>query len=532
MSKSIFREGGALNIRRVSRDTYRASISLDPDADGLLARSCSDSQCAPGYFKVKPGTGITSPQEVAYCPYCAKPAPPNDFATPRQIEYGQALMLEEAKVGMNRMFRDAFGLGPSGRRKLLDGFISVEMRMDPIRRRRVQRPIEEELRRDLTCPHCGLVHAVFGLASTCPDCGRDIFLTHVREELQVVAKILAAVPDRRAALGARVAARDVENALEDVVSIFETTMKLVTRKLLLARGEQHDVIAGIIREKVKAKFQSIRLGGQMYNDIIGADPFDCLSKAEKDALEQTFEKRHPITHNLGVVDRKYLERASCGAVEGREVRVTPEEILMAITLVDRVVSTAYPSDGAASAPPFVSDDVGHQESASQSTARFAGLSTDARAIAEYLVKKSESGLARDPTVDLDMLATTLEIDTDALRTACKELEDLGWVLLEDLPGAERVSALDELFESCDAEWMGWDVAKDASTLARMTTENDALVVPEAAAKLAWSARRMNPALQLLIAHEAVEHSECYSHPFLTHWIRQNNATRQLLGLES
>lgn len=529
MSKSIFREGGALNIRRVSGDTYRAHVTLPPDADGLLARSCSEAQCAPGFFKVKPGTGITSPQQVAYCPYCAKPAPPNDFATPAQIEYGQALMLEEAKVGVNRALRDSFGLGPSGRRKLLDGFISVEMRMDPIRRRRMQRPIEEELRRDMTCPHCGLVHAVFGLASTCPDCGKDIFLTHVREELNVVAKILAAVPNRRAALGARVAARDVENALEDVVSIFETTMKLVTRKVLFARGQQAPVIAEIIAKRVKAKFQSIRLGGEIYADVIGGDLFGCLVEAEKDSLEQTFEKRHPITHNLGIVDRKYLERVASGDAEGREVRVTPEEILTAIALVDRIVSTAYPSDGAPSSLPSVSNFLVPEEDAARATPRFRALSAGARDITEYLVKKSESGLARDPTVELDCLAATLGIGVDALRAASRELEELGWVLLEDLPGTERVSALAQLFECCDTEWMEWDVAEDAARLARMTTETDALVVPEVAAQLVWPARRMNPALQLLIAHEAVEHSECWSHPFLTHWIRRNHTTELFLG---
>jgi hypothetical protein len=43
-------------------------------------------------------------------------------------------------------------------------------------------------------------------------------------------------------------------------------------------------------------------------------------------LVHTFEKRHPITHNLGVIDRKYLERMRSAEHEGREVMVTPDEI--------------------------------------------------------------------------------------------------------------------------------------------------------------------------------------------------------------
>ena len=48
-----------------------------------------------------------------------------------------------------------------------------------------------------------------------------------------------------------------------------------------------------------------------------------------------FEKRHPITHNLGVIDRKYLERVRSGELEGREVRITPWEVEQAIELAGR-----------------------------------------------------------------------------------------------------------------------------------------------------------------------------------------------------
>jgi hypothetical protein len=527
MSKPLFRSGGPLNIRRVSRDRYMANITLSTDEDGLLARSCSDSECAPGYFKVKPGTGITSPQELAYCPYCAKPAPPNDFATKAQIEYGKALMLEEAKDGVSRLVKDTFGLDSGGRRKLAGGFISMEMRFEPMPKRHVHRPVEEELRRDITCPHCGLVHAVFGLAFSCPDCGKDIFLTHVREELQVVAKILSAVPQRRAALGARVAARDVENALEDVVSIFETTMKLVTRRVLLQRGKTSEAVAEILRAKVRSKFQSVRLAAELYGEVIGGDLFACLSDVEKNALEQTLEKRHPITHNLGVVDRKYLERAASNAAEGSEVRVTPEEILAAVGLVERVVSAAYPSGG--SIEPMVADDEVRWAHAAQNTTRLAALSPAALAVAQCLVKQSESGLAPDPVVDVEKLLEALSIGTEELRMALAELEKLGWLRVDPFIGGERVSPSDELFQSCDREWMGWDVREDGMTVAKLAaTTDDGLTVPELAAQLGWSPRRMNPALQYVIAREGVEGSECSSHPFLTHWIRRNEKTAAFL----
>lgn len=81
----------------------------------------------------------------------------------------------------------------------------------------MRRPVEEELRRDLRCNACGLDHAVFGLATSCSDCGQDMFLQHVAAEFGVIDKILSDAPDRRQRLGPRVAARDLDNALEDVL---------------------------------------------------------------------------------------------------------------------------------------------------------------------------------------------------------------------------------------------------------------------------------------------------------------------------
>jgi hypothetical protein len=58
-------------------------------------------------------------------------------------------------------------------------------------------------------------------------------------------------------------------------------------------------------------------------------------------LSRTFAKRHPITHNLGVVDRKYLERVESGKLHGREVRVSVAEVEAAIESTATVLTTVY-----------------------------------------------------------------------------------------------------------------------------------------------------------------------------------------------
>jgi len=60
--------------------------------------------------------------------------------------------------------------------------------------------------------------------------------------------------------------------------------------------------------------------------------------AEEGKLNRVFQKRHPITHNLGVVDRKHLERVRSGEAEGTEVRIEKSEIVETARLTDSVLS--------------------------------------------------------------------------------------------------------------------------------------------------------------------------------------------------
>lgn len=531
MSRQLFRAGGPLKMKKSGNDKYTGTVTLNVGADGMVGRACSDDNCVPGYFRVKFGTGITIQQAQCYCPYCATAAPPNSFFTPAQVDYIKASVFEELKPTFHQMLRDAFKVDSRGRRSFGD-FVTLQL-SDPPRPKAVTRPVEEELRRDLTCPHCGLVHAVFGFAVTCPDCGNDIFLTHVHEELAVVNKILAAVPDRAKALGQRAAARDVENALEDVVSIFEFVMKLVTRRVLARQGMSESEIEGAFK-KVGNKYQNAVSGSEMYKSLTGGELFAALASSEFEFFKSTFAKRHPITHNLGVVDRKYLERATSNALEGQELRVTAEEILQAIGLAERVFADVYKSF-ATSVPPTVLTPAAPPAPMETKPASpdnpLEGLSPAAVQAAEYLIRQSEHGLDRDPTRELPELATALGLGTDACRAACEELLARGWIEEDDelINGEWRIAPKPSLFQALDRVWLATDVIVDAVALAEHLLENadTGLAIPAFAETLAWLPRRVNPALQYLAEHEAVELGS-YAHPYFAHWMHENENTREFL----
>lgn len=332
MSESIFEEGGPHKIKRIDTDKYQMYVSLPLDADGRLARECSSENCSPGYFKVKPGTGITSGQEFAFCPYCRFSSEPGNFATKEQVRYAKDLVMKEAHKGIGKMIQDVFGLGSSGKKKYGDGFISMEMSYKAGSLPYVRPPIENELKRDLVCPNCGLDHSVYGLATWCADCGKDIFLTHVEAELNVVKTMLEDVSRRQEILGLRVAAKDIENCLEDTVSIFEAVLKALLIRYYTNKGLPDDEINGILQKKIGNTFQSITRSDLFFETELGFKVFDVLNEETLKFIETIFEMRHPITHNLGVVDKKYLDKVRSAEKEGREIRVTIDDIKKAINI--------------------------------------------------------------------------------------------------------------------------------------------------------------------------------------------------------
>jgi len=337
VTKGLFKEGGPLEVKNLGNDQYHLTITIPKDQDGRIARECPNKNCSPAYFKVTPGTGITGGQKLAFCPYCRHEAEPTDFTTQEQIRYAKDMAIREARGGVNEMVKDALGLNSRGKRKFGGGLVSIEMDLKPSQPKPVRRPFEDEVRRDVVCPHCTLDQTVFGLAAWCSDCGEDIFLTHVSAEVAVTRSMLNDIRRREQDLGRRVAAKDLENCLEDSVSLFEAAAKALTRRALTQRGEDAETVETNLK-KVGNSFQNVDRSREQLEKLFGYEPTD---SAIWDRLGGSFEKRHPVTHNLGVVDKKYLERAQQAEREGREVRITETEIDSLLKDILHVISELH-----------------------------------------------------------------------------------------------------------------------------------------------------------------------------------------------
>lgn len=340
MSIDLFKEGGELNAVRTGPDQYQLTVSIPEGEDGRMARECHASNCSPGYFKVKPGTGIIDNHVVAYCPYCRHEDKPSHFYSSEQLRYAKDMAVREAHAGVAQMIKDSLGLGSTGRKKLGGGFLSIEMSFTEGNKPVVRRPFEDEVRRDVICPYCGLDHSVYGLATWCPDCGEDIFLTHVNAEFAVVRLMLTDVNRRKELFGVRIAAKDIENCLEDTVSILEAAQRALVRRHLIALGKNYEEIERFLK-KTGNGFQNLKRSAEIFQSEFNVLLLNCLSEDDAEALGNALDKRHPITHNLGVIDRKYLERARSNEDEGKEVPVSVEEINASISASMKILKSIH-----------------------------------------------------------------------------------------------------------------------------------------------------------------------------------------------
>ena len=332
MSGELLREGGPYNISRIGPDEHSIGVPIPADDYGRVARACPSSICSPGYFRVKLGTGLLEEVAESYCPYCRQAAQPESFTTEEQIRYAKDIAMREVEKGVDQLIKDTLDLSSSGTKKHDSGMVSLEWSYKTGSRRPVRQPVEEELQRDVVCPHCGLDHAVFGMAVWCPDCGKDIFATHIDAEFAVVVTILSDVARRQKELGPRVAAKDLENCLEDTVSIFEAAAKAIVVRRIRSNGKSEVDVQRFLKRTVKTSFQSIDHTIKLMNEQFELDLSQHMDQASLQCLREAFEKRHPITHNLGVVDRKYLERALSGDRIGSEVRVNEDEVRRAVQI--------------------------------------------------------------------------------------------------------------------------------------------------------------------------------------------------------
>ena len=262
-------------------------------------------------FKIEFGTGLKGERLSCHCPYCGHTAGQDHFSTKEQIEYAKsatmrrftdALHKDLKKLEFDQKPKGAFGIGIS--LKVKAG------RPTPIHYYR-----EKQLETEVVCSKCTLRYSVYGVFAFCPDCGQHNSLQILDKNLEVVGKML----DLAAGAEKGLAEKLIENALEDCVSAFDG----FGREL----GRLHANRARNAAKVEKMSFQNLEGAKTTFLDLFGIDLPAEVAPEEWRAAAIGFQKRHLVTHKLGVVDQEYITKTGdTRAVVGRKIGIGPDEV--------------------------------------------------------------------------------------------------------------------------------------------------------------------------------------------------------------
>lgn len=327
----------------------RFRVPLKADDDGLLGRECPNEECQPKYFKMSliiPG-GISKTIENfsqidVTCPYCGTVDNMQSFHTESQVEWIKSIMFRNIKKTFQDNLRESFR-STSPKTK---GMISSNLTFKPSPLHSVRHYVEEQLKNSIECDNCGYKYTVYGISFHCPLCGKGTLTQHLRQSADTI-KILIKQSERISKeKGKEVGRQMINNALEDVVGLFEGYLKHIYIYKIKHRFPKEKIETMI--KKIQTNFQRIEGAKKFLLRDLNVDLFANIEDKERSFLEEQFLKRHVITHNLGLVDKKYIERAMKYEKYGKKLVIKPADVLRAIDIVgiivNRVIKTVTNKD--------------------------------------------------------------------------------------------------------------------------------------------------------------------------------------------
>jgi hypothetical protein len=89
---------------------------------------------------------------------------------------------------------------------------------------------------------------------------------------------------------------------------------------------------------IRNDFQRIEGAEVLFFKDLGFSLFAVCSQQDRVFLEEQFLKRHVLTHNLGLVDKRYIEKAQIYRKQGEELAIDPDSVSRALEIVKDVVT--------------------------------------------------------------------------------------------------------------------------------------------------------------------------------------------------
>ena len=164
-------------------------------------------------------------------------------------------------------------------------------------------------------------YTIYGAFGFCPDCGAHNSLQIANANLDLVVRTLdlakTAPPD--------VAAKLVENALEDAVSCFD------------GFGREHCSAL-----PYKISFQNIEGARDRLLKESAPDIAAGLDLARWRFVCAQFQKRHLLAHKMGIIDAEFIARTGASpSLLGRKVSISEQEVRALVADLRQIANTLY-----------------------------------------------------------------------------------------------------------------------------------------------------------------------------------------------
>lgn len=307
-------------MKHLSRIGNRMSIPIKSDDGNFTGRECPQPDCE-GYFKIEFGTGLKGSDLPCHCPYCGHEDGHDKFWTKEQIEYARSVALNKITDAISKDLKSlefdhkpegAFGIGLS---------LKVTSSLNhPIRYYR-----EKELETELICNDCTLRYSVYGVFGYCPDCGKHNSLQILNKNLELVQKMV----DLAKSVDSDLAEKLIENALEDCISAFDGFGREICNVYFKKASKQD--------HPQNVSFQNIDAVCKKLKSLYGVDILKCMSSDEWQAGRTCFQKRHLLTHKMGVIDAAYLRSThDTKAVVGRKIKVVDSDVQITLSFIKKM----------------------------------------------------------------------------------------------------------------------------------------------------------------------------------------------------
>jgi hypothetical protein len=337
----IFHDMKKYHVKRTPDGIDRFNVPMKTDEEGMIGRECPNIECQPKYFKMS----LTLPDQISEkiedfsqidvtCPYCGTIDNMQHFHTESQIEWIESMIFRDIAITFDNILKSSLKQIPPTPK----GMFSISITCKPGHLPSVRHYVEEKLKRRVVCDDCGYNYAIYGMSFHCPLCGKGNLLQHLNRSADTIKVLLEEHERISQERGPEVGYHIVGNALEDVIGLFEGFLKYIYQYEIKRRLSTEEAASKIAR--IRANFQRLEGAEALFSQDLDVALFAECPQKDRTFLQEQFLKRHVLTHNLGLIDAKYIEKAEVYAKQGAEINIKPIDVLGALEIVVRIVTSA------------------------------------------------------------------------------------------------------------------------------------------------------------------------------------------------